>query len=63
VFDEHLNCQHRLRYLARGPEWAFAIPQGDLEVLEEVMGICSGFRNGVGSLLAPVRADGRMPDL
>jgi hypothetical protein len=61
VFDEHLNRQHRLSYLVRGPEWAFAIPQGDIAALEDVMRRCSGFWNGVGSLIVPVRSDGRMP--
>ena len=61
VFDEHLNRQRRLTYFARGPEWAFAIPQGDLGALEDVMRRCSTFWNGVGSLLVPVRADGRIP--
>jgi hypothetical protein len=61
VFDEHLNRQHRLTYFVRGPEWAFAIPQGDLGALEEVMRRCSTFWNGVGSLLAPVSRDGRTP--
>jgi hypothetical protein len=61
VFDEHLNRQHRLTYFVRGPEWAFAIPQGDLGALEEVMRRCATFWNGVGSLLIPVGADGRIP--
>ena len=61
MFDEHLNRQHRLSYIARGPEWAFAIPQGDLETLESVMRRCSTFWNGVGTVLVPVRADGRIP--
>jgi hypothetical protein len=61
VFDAHLNRQHRLTYFIRGPEWAFAIPQGDVAVLEDVMRRCATFWNGAGSLLIPVRADGRMP--
>jgi hypothetical protein len=60
VFDEHLNRQHRLSYFVRGPEWAFALPQGDVAALEDVMRRCSGFWNGVGSLIVPVRKDGRM---
>ncbi|MDQ2761088.1 MAG: hypothetical protein M3Y17_11850 [Actinomycetota bacterium] len=60
MFDEHLNRQHRLSYFVRGPEWAFAIPQGDVDALEDVMRRCSTFWNGVGSLLVPVRADGRI---
>lgn len=60
MFDEHLNRQHRLSYLARGPEWAFAIPQDDFEALEDVMQRCSTFWNGVNSLLVPVSRDGRL---
>jgi hypothetical protein len=58
MFDSHLNGQHRLNYLARGPEFAFAIPAGDLDALEEVMGLCSGFWNGPGSLIVPVTRTG-----
>src|SRR4051812_48560642 len=61
--DAHLNRQHRLLYSLRGPEWAFAIPQGDLEALEEVMRLCSEFWNGQGSLLIPVTKAGRIPDV
>jgi hypothetical protein len=61
IFDEHLNRQHRLTYFVRGPEWAFAVPQGDLGALEDVMRRCSSFWNGAGSVLVPVRADGRIP--
>lgn len=61
MFDEHLTRQHRLNYFVRGPEWAFALPQGDLAALEDIMRRCSGFWNGVGSLLVPVWADGRLP--
>ena len=57
-----MNRQHRLAYYVRGPEWAFAIPAGDLDALDEVMRLCSGFWNGPGSLLVPVGADGRLPD-
>jgi hypothetical protein len=60
VFDSHLNGQHRLNYLARGPEWAFAIPAGDFDALEEVMGLCSGFWNGAGSLIVTVTKAGRL---
>lgn len=31
--DGHLNRQHRLQYVVRGPEWAFAVPAGDLDAL------------------------------
>jgi ribosomal protein S27E len=60
MFDEHMNRQHRLAYFVRGPEWAFAIPQGDLLALDDVTRRCSTFWNGVGSLLVPVREDGQI---
>jgi hypothetical protein len=50
----------RLTYTLRGPEWAFAIPQGDLAALEEVIRLCSSFWNGLGSLIVPVRSDGTL---
>jgi hypothetical protein len=56
VFDGHLNRQHRLVYYVRGPEWAFAIPAGDFDALDEVMRLCSGFWNGAGSLIVPIGA-------
>ena len=61
MLDTRRNGQHRLQYHVRGPEWAFAIAQGNLDAMEEVMRNCSSFWNGVGSLLIPVRADGRIP--
>jgi hypothetical protein len=61
LFDKHLNSQHWVSYTVRGPEWAFAVPQGDLVALEDVMRRCSAFWNGAGSLVIPVRADGRIP--
>jgi len=63
VFDEHLNRQHRLSYATRGPEWAFMVPDGDLEALEEVMRLCSHFWNGAGTLLVPAGADGATPSI
>lgn len=60
MFDAHLNRQVRLSYFARGPGWAFAVPEGDLDALEEVMRACSEFWNGAGSLLVPVSRDGRV---
>lgn len=50
MFEEHLNRQHRARYFVRGPEWAFALPQGDLDVLEDVMRRCSASGTERGSL-------------
>jgi hypothetical protein len=60
--EPHLNGQHWLSYTVRGPEWAFAVPQGDLEALEDIMRRCSTFWNGAGSLIIPVRRDGRIPE-
>jgi hypothetical protein len=60
MLDEPLSRPHRLRYSVRGPEWAFAIPQGDLNALDEVMRRCALFWNGTGSLIVPVRSDGRI---
>jgi hypothetical protein len=56
-----LDRSYQLSYFLRGPEWAIAVPQGDLDVLEDVMRRCSTFWNGVGTLLIPVRRDGRIP--
>jgi hypothetical protein len=58
--DAHLNRQHRLQYTVRGPEWAFAIPAGDFDALEDVMRRCSTFWNGAGSLIIPVTKNGRI---
>lgn len=51
----------RISYSIRGPEWAFAVPQGDLEALSEAMAICSDYWNGIGALMIPVSANGRTP--
>jgi hypothetical protein len=60
--NEQPNVEvHRLTYSIRGPEWGFAVPQGNLTALTEVMSLCSEFWNGIGSLIIPVRADGRIP--
>ncbi len=50
----------RLTYTLRGPELGFAVPQGDLAALEEVIRLCSSFWNGLGSLIIPVRSDGTL---
>jgi hypothetical protein len=42
----------------RGPELAFAIPEGDLAALDQVLRSCR-FWNGANSLIIPVRRDGR----
>jgi hypothetical protein len=60
MFEQPTVRVDRVSYSIRGPEWAFAVPQGDLEALEEVIGTCSDFWNGIGSLIVPVRADGRL---
>jgi len=51
----------RISYSVRGPEWGFAIPQGDLDALSEVMAICSHYWNGIGALIIPVNKHGRTP--
>jgi hypothetical protein len=61
--DAHLNRQHRLLYSVRGPEWAFAIPQGNFGALEDVMRRCAQVWNGAGALLIPVTANGRIPSV
>jgi hypothetical protein len=61
VFEEALNAHRRLRYSVRGPEWAFVIPHGDMDALEDVMQRCSGFWNGAGSLIIPIRRSGWTP--
>jgi hypothetical protein len=53
--------QRRIRYTIRGPEWAFAVPQGDLAALDDVMRFAVSFWNGVNSLIVPVDRRGRMP--
>lgn len=50
----------RLTYTLRGPELGFAVPQGDLTALEDVLRLCSSFWNGLGSLIIPIRADGTL---
>jgi hypothetical protein len=59
MFDDHLDRQHRLSYVARGPEWAFVVPQGDLDALDDVLRRCSTFWNGAGSLILGIDAAGR----
>jgi hypothetical protein len=53
--------QHRILHAFRGAEYAFAIPDGDLDVLAEVIGWCCDIWNGANSLLIPVTADGSYP--
>jgi hypothetical protein len=60
LFDDHLNRQHRLSYFARGPEWAFALPQGDLSALDDVMRVCAANWNGAGSVFISVAKRGRI---
>ncbi len=60
MFEQPSVQVSRLSYSLRGPEWGFAVPQGDLEALEDVLRLCSTFWNGIGSLIIPVRSDGRV---
>lgn len=61
VFGPDLNRPHRLSYFVRGPEWAIALPQGDLDALEDVMRRLSTLWNGIGTLLVPVSRSGAIP--
>lgn len=56
-----IRRSYELAYHVRGPEWAVALPQGDLHALAQVMRRCATFWNGAGTLLIPVRRDGRIP--
>lgn len=58
MFDPPETYQSAVTLWYRGPEWAFAIRQGDLAALESVLVRCT-FWNGANSLIIPVRADGR----
>jgi hypothetical protein len=62
VFNDHLNRQHRFLYMARGPEWAFVLPQGDLDALDDVMRRCATVWNGAGCLLIGADSTGRVRD-
>jgi hypothetical protein len=62
VSEQQFSGPVRLHYSFRGPEWAFAIPQGDLDALDEVMRLSSQFWNGAGALIVPISATGRIPD-
>jgi hypothetical protein len=53
--------QHRLQFALRGPEWAFAIPDGDMAALEEVAAVCCSFWNGANSLLIPIGEKDAIP--
>jgi hypothetical protein len=57
-----LDRQRRLKYIARGPEFAIAVPDHDLEALGEVVRSCSDFWNGPGTLLLPTQPDGTVSD-
>lgn len=54
LFDTHLDGQHRFGYLVRGPEWAFILPRGDLEALDDALRKCATLWNGAGTLLLSV---------
>jgi len=60
MFEQPQVQVNRLSYSIRGPEWGFAVPQGDLDALEDILRLCSSFWNGIGSLIIPVRRDGRI---
>jgi hypothetical protein len=58
MFEQPEIQQVTVNIWFRGPELAFAIPEGDLEALDEVLQSCR-FWNGGNTLLIPVRRDGR----
>jgi hypothetical protein len=58
MFEQPEIQQATLSVWFRGPEVAFAIREGDLAALDAVLRTCR-FWNGAGSLIVPVRADGR----
>jgi hypothetical protein len=59
MFEPRASHQAGLTFFYRGPEWAIAVRQGDLGALTWAMERCSRFWNGAGTLIIPVRADGR----
>jgi hypothetical protein len=58
VLDPPSTYQAALSIWYRGPEWAFAVPEGDLDALTWVLERVN-FWNGGNSLIIPVRSDGR----
>ena len=59
MFDRPETYQAALTLWYRGPEWAFAVRQGNLAALEWALERSSTFWNGANSLIIPIRADGR----
>ena len=59
MFEPPASHQVGLTFYYRGPEWAIAVRQGDMEALTWVLRRCSQFWNGAGTLIIPVRSDGR----
>ncbi len=60
MFDAPASQQAGLTFFYRGPEWAIAVRQGDMQALAWAMERCSQFWNGAGTLIVPVRSDGRI---
>jgi DNA-binding MarR family transcriptional regulator len=58
MLDPPAAYQSTLSIWYRGPEWAFAIREGDLDALAWVLERVN-FWNGGNSLIIPVRSDGR----
>jgi hypothetical protein len=59
VFSTPETYQAGITLWRRGPEWAFAVPIGNIAALEEVAALCCRFWNGANSLIIPVASDGR----
>jgi hypothetical protein len=58
-----VTCQHRLQFAVRGGEYAFAIREGDLAALDQIVTICGQVWNGANSLIVPVSEDAELPVL
>ena len=61
MFDPPSSHQAGITLFYRGPEWAIAVRQGDLQALEWALQRCSSFWNGASTLIIPVRTDGQVP--
>lgn len=59
MFESPASHQVGLSFYYRGPEWAIAVRQGDMDALTWALERCSRFWNGANTLIVPVRSDGR----
>ena len=60
MFEPPTTYQVGLTFYYRGPEWAIAVREGDMEALTWALERCSQFWNGASTLIIPVRSDGRI---